>query len=370
MAAAPITPHTTTNASGERTRSFQRFGCHAELRVQAPTGRRAQAERRLSRAEHLLAEFDGRLSRFDPASELCALNADPRTVVPASPLMQRFVEAVGWAGRRSGGLVDATCLPAVERSGYTDHLDLRVLDGPRHGGSIPLPALGAALYRLATDEAEIEAERPGEPDPTTGCWREVRAVEGAVERPVGTRLDSGGIGKGLAADLAADLLRGAPAWMVGCGGDLRIGGTAGVPRPVDVLDPLDPDRVIHRLQVTRGGVATSGTTRRAWTGEAQRGHHLIDPRTGRPADTGVVQVTALAPTALEAEVLAKTALLSGPEHAHGRLEHGGVIVCENGLVVFVPPPRTQRVARDRPTRARLRLSGTGPGALRVIEARS
>jgi thiamine biosynthesis lipoprotein len=372
MSAAPR-PRTEINASGERVRRLARFGTHAELRVQAGPHHRAQAEQRLDRASALLAEFDRRLSRFDADSELSALNADPRATVPASPMMQRFAEAVGWAGRQSGGLVDASVLPAVERTGYVQSIDRSILDAaggrPLHLRSLatgaapataPLADLGAAMHALGQHGTE------GGDDQPTGSWREVRAAGGCVERPTGLRLDSGGIGKGLAADLAADVLRGAPSWVVDCGGDLRLGGTAGIPRPVDVTDPYDPSRVVHRLHVTRGGVATSGVTRRSWDVAGERRHHLIDPRTGRPAETGVLQVTALAPTALEAEVLAKTALLAGPELAHERLLHGGVIITENGLVTIVPPPRLAQAPRRRRVRAAFHVPGR-PTALRLVD---
>ena len=62
-----------------------------------------------------------RLSRFDPDSELSRLNADPRERVPAGALLRRLAASVAVAGRRSGGLVDATCLPAVEAAGYRGH---------------------------------------------------------------------------------------------------------------------------------------------------------------------------------------------------------------------------------------------------------
>ena len=70
---------------------------------------------------------------------------------------------------------------------------------------------------------------------------------------------------------------------------------------------------------------------RSWlTRDGRPAHHLLDPGTGRPAFTGVVQATALAPTATEAEILAKAALLSGPEGAQKWLRHGGVLVFEDG----------------------------------------
>src|SRR5204863_8528211 len=91
-------------------------------------------------------------------------------------------------------------------------------------------------------------------------------------------------------------------------------------------------RVLHELWIARGAVATSGIGRRSWRSSAGCAHHLLDPSTGQPAYTGIVQVTALAPTAVEAEIRAKTALLSGPDCANGWLPHGGVVVLDDGSV--------------------------------------
>jgi FAD:protein FMN transferase len=96
---------------------------------------------------------------------------------------------------------------------------------------------------------------------------------------------------------------------------------------VRVADPFGGDAPVATLPVVEGAIVTSGTTRR--TG------HLIDPRTGEPADTGIVQATALAPTGLEAEVRAKAALLAGPRDAARHLPHGGVIVLASGAVAEV-----------------------------------
>jgi thiamine biosynthesis lipoprotein len=99
---------------------------------------------------------------------------------------------------------------------------------------------------------------------------------------------------------------------------------------VEVASPFD-ERTLHRFELGDGGVATSGIGRRSWIDpHGVPAHHLLDPGTGRPAFTGIVQATALAPTALEAETLAKAALLSGPTRARQWLGHGGVLVFENG----------------------------------------
>ena len=76
--------------------------------------------------------------------------------------------------------------------------------------------------------------------------------------------------------------------------------------------PFD-GRTLHTFELSRTGVATSGIGRRSWLDrEGRPAHHLLDPSTGLPAFTGVVQVTALAPSALEAEIRAKAAILCGP----------------------------------------------------------
>ena len=78
---------------------------------------------------------------------------------------------------------------------------------------------------------------------------------------------------------------------------------------------------------------------RSWLDRDGRpAHHLLDPASGRPAFTGLVQVTALAPSALEAEALSKAALLSGPGAGQAWLSHGGLVVYEDGQFEVLDPP--------------------------------
>lgn len=116
------------------------------------------------------------------------------------------------------------------------------------------------------------------------------------------------------------------------------GGTGGVERMLSVASPFD-GQVPHELAVSEGALATSGISKRSWHGPGMRPrHHLLDPATGQPAYTGVVQVTARAPTALEGEALAKAAVLSGPDGAPSWLRHGGVVVFDNGSHTVIPSP--------------------------------
>jgi thiamine biosynthesis lipoprotein len=99
------------------------------------------------------------------------------------------------------------------------------------------------------------------------------------------------------------------------------------------------------LRVRTGGVATSGISSRLWRrGDGGHAHHLIDPSTGEPAWTGLVAVTAVAATALDAEVLAKTAMLSGPGRARTLVaRRGGVLQHDDGRVEIVAGPPAVRL---------------------------
>jgi thiamine biosynthesis lipoprotein len=140
----------------------------------------------------------------------------------------------------------------------------------------------------------------------------VDTAVGTVRLPAGVRLDLGGIGKGWAADRAGAMLQPLGAGMVSAGGDVRPWGDQPGSEPgqgwlVALDHPEQPGRDLAWLRVRDGAVATSSVTARRWAG----GHHLINPRTARPADTDLLGVTALAPAVVQAEVAAKVALILG-----------------------------------------------------------
>jgi thiamine biosynthesis lipoprotein len=306
----------------ELVRNFACFGSRVELRVMTPREREAEAQSALDLAGVRMRLIHGRLTRFDPTSELSRLNRDRRPRVPASPLLVELAAGVRWAGEWSGGLVDATCLDGVEQAGYRESRE-------------DVPGLGRDTFLAA---APREA-RAATPDPRCR-WRLVEAdrTGDAIFRNPGIRIDGGGLAKGMAADLAATLLRSFSAYVVDAAGDLRMGGTTRLDRPVQVRDPFDGS-VVRELSLPAGAVATSGITRRSWLrSDGSLGHHLIDPGTGLPAWTGLVQATALGPSAAEAEVRAKAALLAGPEHASRHLPDGGVLLTAEGAVLDVERP--------------------------------
>ncbi|HET7454779.1 MAG TPA: FAD:protein FMN transferase [Solirubrobacterales bacterium] len=308
---------------GEHDLTFDAMGSHVRMLIGEPGPGMAPAAAAAEQGRRFVEEFDATLSRFKPASELCRLNADPRERVPASELMRRAVEAGIFAAERSGGLVDPTLVGEIEQAGYV----------ASRAGMAGLP-LGEAL-------AAAPPRRPAAPRPEQR-WRGFRVDDeaGEVVRPPGLRFDTGGTGKGLAADMLAASLRGYSRFIVDCGGDIRIGGADALVRPYEVFveHPISGDRA-HVLRLGSGGVATSGINVRIWRDEDGRyAHHLLDPAGGEPAWTGLVGATALGDTALEAETLSKAALLSGPERGRELLgERGGLMIHDSGWVELVGP---------------------------------
>lgn len=257
--------------------------------------------------QEFLHDFDRALSRFRPESELSRLNASPHAEVEASALLRAAVSAGLVAAELTSGLVDPTLTEALEANGY---------DRTRREPELPLH------HALIQAPARVPAT-PG------SAWTRVEVTDHSIRRPPGLQLDTGGIGKGLAVDMLALRLNGGR-WAIDCGGDLRVSGAFAV----NVRHPLTGE-TIETLRLQDQAVATSGIDRRLWRApDGTPRHHILDPATHEPAWTGVIGATALAPTAAEADTLAKAALLSGPDQAPRWLRrHGGLFILDDGSVI-------------------------------------
>jgi FAD:protein FMN transferase len=309
------------NSIVEHERRLDLFGSRVRLLIGEPASSGVPSPEAMGiQIEFFLRLLHRKLTRFDPGSELCVLNAEPGDSCSVSSTLAVAVAAALWAARRSGGLVDPTLVGELEDAGYAaSRADLP-------SESIP-------------DALAVAPERQPASPRADSRWREISvdAIAGVVARPVGVRIDTGGSGKGLAADLAAERLSGYSTFVVDAGGDLRLAGERPVERLVRIDHPL-ADRPAHELMLDRGAVATSGIKTRLWRTPGGFAHHLLDPSTGLPAWTGLVQATSLGTTALEAETLAKMGFLSGPEGAREILsEHGGLMVLDDGRVELCGP---------------------------------
>ncbi|MEA2662216.1 MAG: FAD:protein transferase [Chloroflexota bacterium] len=211
-----------------------------------------------------------RLTRFAPGSELSRFNASAGRWVDLSPELEALLREALAAHETSGGLVHVGILPALLAAGYTRDF--------------------AAGQSAPTGQVIIAPPLP-----------EMLAISpGRARLLPGTAVDLGGIAKGWLADRAVERI--GPNGLANLAGDLRARG----PGPEGDGWPVGFGSATVLLKDT--GAATSGTGGRRW---GERLHHLIDPRTGLPAETDLTEVSVLARTGAEAEVLAKTALLLG-----------------------------------------------------------
>jgi len=243
----------------------------------------------------LFRRWEATLSRFQPDSELSRVNAAAGDPAPAGPLLRAVTTEALRAAAATGGVFDPTLGGRMSAIGY--------------GGSF---GSGWAVPRAAVPGRHL-------PD----GWRAVRVDDaaGTVTVPAGLALDLGGIAKGMAVDAAAEMLRdaGARAALVSAGGDMRATGEVGA----DWQIAFD-DAPSERITLASGAVATSSLSRRTWVHEGIRRHHLIDPRSGLPARSGLRAVSVATDTCVRAEVAAKTAFVLGPDRGAGFLERLGV----------------------------------------------
>jgi thiamine biosynthesis lipoprotein len=248
--------------------------------------------------EALFAEWEQVLSRFRPDSELSYLNARAGSPVIAGELLWAVLTAALDAARSTGGIYDPLLLRQLEAAGY----DRTFADVP---GDQPPSLL---------------LPRPG------GAWRLIRrdARARAVTLPAGTALDFGGLAKGMAVDaaLARLVAAGLPQAAVEAGGDLSVHGHPSNRHgwPVAIRLPTGA----RGVSLYRGALATSSRSYRRWRqGETER-HHILDPRTGLPADSGLWSVSVTASSCAQADVAAKTAFILGPQDGRAFLLRYGL----------------------------------------------
>jgi len=270
---------------------FSIWGTSALLAVTEPDAL-APARRRL---DEILADVEQAASRFREGTEILALNdAAGSGPVGVSAMLLDLVATALRAAELTAGACDPTVADSLLALGYDRDFDALV-DEP---GSI---AETAALPAPGTAGIEIDVERS------------------TIALPAGVHLDLGSTAKARAADLAAEELAGAFACgvLVDLGGDLRIAGSApeggwriGI---VDSARHHDVDEVHEVIAVQSGGVASSSSAVRTWRRGDRRLHHVIDPRTGWPAECAFHLATVAASSCVEANTFSTAALVWGED---------------------------------------------------------
>ncbi len=294
----------TDTRSPVRRRTFAAMGTSITL-IAPDEARPNDLDHALRMVEHEFAEQEQRFSRFRDDSELSVVNrSEARPTCVSGPFAAVVARAVQ-AAADTDGLFDPTVLSAMVAAGYD---------------------------RTFEDVIVTAREILRQAGPT-GRWREIELEGDRLTLPHGVGLDLGGIAKGWTADAAARRASAVLPWgIVDAGGDMRAFGR--VPPgglEIGVEHPFDAQVEVLRLSLTHGALATSSIVRRSWGPNL---HHLIDPRTGRPASTDVVQASVWADTCVEAEVEAKVALLRGVPALSAL---AATLVLEDGSVVTSMP---------------------------------
>lgn len=233
--------------------------------------------------------YEAILSRFRSDSDLMRLNAQLGEGVAVDDVLAENLRAALSAAHLTGGLVTPLVLKALVMAGYADDF------------SVPLPAWDGAIHLHDWRDIHVDANQVWLPD----------------------EIDFGGTAKGwTAARIAQDL----GTALVDMGGDIVATGRVWT---VLVADPFQPDQPFATVTLKDRAIATSGTD--------YRGQHIIDPRTGRAAQTDVLSATVIHPDAVSAEALAKAVLIMGSAAGlHWLSTHpdaAGLVFCHDGSVI-------------------------------------
>jgi thiamine biosynthesis lipoprotein len=262
----------------------------------------------------LFNEWEQVLSRFLPNSELSQLNARAGTPMAVSDLLYTVLATALTSAQATQGVYDPALLDQLVRVGYDRTFD-------------DLPAV------------RFDPIIPGEPG---GRWRGIKVdpIHRRVTLPAGIKLDFGGIAKGMAVDAALEHLRQNEirTALVNAGGDLAV---LGLPPNAEQWPITVPGREqLWTIPLHHGAVATSGIAHRHWWQGNTLRHHLLDPRTGLPAQSDLWSVTVVADRCMQAEVTAKVAFILGSKQGAEFLRRhhiAGLLVHEDGAWQIVEP---------------------------------
>jgi thiamine biosynthesis lipoprotein len=244
-------------------------------------------------ARQFIQQSEQRFTRFTDTSELAELNRAAGSWFKVSPDMFQVLREAQYLARETEGLFNPAVLPALKQAGYD-----RSMDELRRGA----PRMGTVQVLEMQDFRQIRLDLNKQ----------------SVLMPDEMQIDLGGIAKGWIAEQAAwQLADFSEACAVSAGGDMFL---VGLPEgasgwEIGLENPLEPEQDLATLYVSPGAVATSSITKRRWTHNGLLQHHLIDPRTGSPAQTEWLSTTVWAESATEAEVYAKVLLIGGSQIA-------------------------------------------------------
>lgn len=276
-----------------------------------------QGEAAVQAAQQELSRLDGLLSRTDPDSQISQLNAraGDGTWVPLEPETAGVLEFAQQAAQLLPGAFDCTIAPVMDAWGFTQQ-ECRV----------PAPAQLERSLSLVDSAALLV-------DPSVPAARLERAD---------MAVDLGAVAKGFAAGRAAKAVldAGASSALLDLGRNVTVlgDGPSGPFWRVAVIDPQDAGRYLGVVAMRDQTASTSGGYERYFEQDGVRYHHIIDPKTGYPADSGLLSVTVISSDPQLADALSTALFVAGKDSAldfwRGR-EDFELILCSAGGTVTV-----------------------------------
>lgn len=238
----------------------------------------------VTRVDALLDQVDLAASRFRPDSEIRNLRPGPDGTTLVTPMLADLLAEALEAARSTDGAVDPTVGAALSAIGYDR--DIRLVED---GGTL------RAVIR-----------------PVPG-WRRLHLADRRLTMPPGIELDLGASAKAVAADRCAALVAETlgVGVLVSLGGDIATAGAA-PEGGWQILVQDTPDDAVTQVSLPAGSaVATSSTARRAWRRGDETVHHIVDPRTSRPAQSLWRTVTVAASTCVAANTASTATIVKG-----------------------------------------------------------
>lgn len=289
--------------------SFRAMGCQITIQLQTEV----DAKPILDTIPDQVEQLEAQLSRFRPTSDLMRLNERAGEWVAVSEALFENIYIAKHTARLTDGLYNPLVLPAMLGSGYDRSFEQLTAQSPR--ASSPVADWHTIDLRVSS--------------------RQVRL-------PKDSAIDLGGIAKGWTANFIADQLCQYGACLVNLGGDMV---ARGAPLEwsgwkVGIHDP-HTDSIIAMLALSDTAIATSGVDYRRWkttTGDTY--HHIINPKTGKPAQTDVLSATVIHPNACYAEAYAKAVIILGAQAGlawlNDQWDAHGLVICADGNVLATP----------------------------------
>ena len=259
------------------------------------------AEAALDAAEETLRALDAGLDRHSAASAVSALNRDG-TAEDAE--LASLTEIALTVGALSDGAFDPTVAPVMDAWDFTG-------DAPR----VPSDAeIAALLTRVGLEHLAVDGN--------------------TITLSDGAQLDLGGIAKGYAGDAVRTVLGelGVTSAVIDLGGDVGLIGAKpdGSGWRVAVKDPAEPSRFLGVLTAADAFIVTSGVYERGFEENGVRYHHILDPKTGKPARSGLVSVTVVCGDGAWADALSTACFVLGEERS---LALHDTLTAEKGLSI-------------------------------------